>query len=1090
MLLPLLQPGAQLCHALSCPSQLHTKMHVAQATASHLLSPALQPIAVFLFKEVRLTAGPPLASSSLHTCAQCCEAVHEDKTRMDHQIQRAAPSANPAIAARDQELRKPFPPQPLRSANPQVISTPANAVPRLAPMADVSFRVQTATEAQRAQNIMRLAERAAQEDKQVSSKLQGIEALQRQQPGDGGFASASLSRAPDDTSSSLWAARASAIPTAPPPAGIESVNDVNDLLALYGSAEGSRRQVASDLQSCAPPSTGWPLNHPSLRPGGSGLRDPMRSSCAAPVDAKRSSSNNNELLRMSMNDIDVLNSPRRPAGNGTSSVWAHAAASPRGLSRDWPGDGRDAVAGYPQPSFLSGSPAAKSAASQLDGSQVRPLRDLRSNSSSQAFAAAPENDALSAIGHRPPLRASSGSSAPKLPEPAQNAGRLEIETPKCGLGVRLRHSNRGLLSVAAILPGGAADVNGQLKEGDQILAVDSAETFGKPIQDVARMFVGNEGTVVDLRICREGEVPFHVCVVRKAFQSQTCVPEPRAPTTQPESCLPGRPPPSSLGCIDGPAPLKQLLGHSEPSNETKSLLSGDREKNVAAMKVTDAGLEAKSAQKSTTDFEAASARVKMQLQEKFPQLYSEQGPGEKEFITASTEPTVASVPAPEASTATRSPELRAVFEESPFKAPGASIFLHSDAPLFQRPTRRPMDFVPSGASNAAAIVVSPPPKPVSPPTTRPSPTASPEFVSVSSASSSSAEDTPPDDPADVPAGIPPGYTNYAAAAYVLPDSPQDGRGAVAAWAPSSSVVEKAKNNMSSQLDTKTKINRPSLPPPGSLASPDNIKADDWPRASMTPESLAAFVRTIQISPTARPSQPGQARNDSAQSSNLSLPGPAAKCTSTVHARTVMMKNGNDLLEPVEAEEEAWAVEMQREEEEAAVAASTNQQQVLDACTRAPRQQPSSAALEALIVTPVSKLARLREAFESSESNAIEPKSTQPTRRDLAAVNAVAEDEGVASSFAGEDVRDDVSARTNKTSASHLTTETERDREKEREDGEMSARCTDSNQASHAEQSPTSRTSTTPSPREATNETLAGGRLEVPHGQSYLVIHVA
>ena len=80
----------------------------------------------------------------------------------------------------------------------------------------------------------------------------------------------------------------------------------------------------------------------------------------------------------------------------------------------------------------------------------------------------------------------------------------------------------------------------------------------------------------------------------------------------------------------------------------------------------------------------------------------------------------------------------------------------------------------------------------------------------------------------------------------------------------------------------------------------------------------------------------------------------------------MMKNGNDLLEPVEAEEEAWAVEMQREEEEAAVAASTN----------------------------------------------------------------------------------------------------------------------------HAEQSPTSRTSTTPSPREATNETLAGGRLEVPHGQSYLVIHVA
>ena len=1014
---------------------------------------------------------------------------------MDHQIQRAAPSANLAKAAGDQEPRKPFPPHPVRSSNPQVISTPANAVPRLAPVADMSLRVQKATEAQRAQNIMRLAERAAQEDEAVSSKLQGIEALQRQQPGDGGFESASVSRAPDATSSTLWAARESAKPTARRPAGIENVNDVNDLLALYGSAEGSRRQVASDLQSCAPPNTGWPLNHPSLRPGGSGLRDSMRSSCAAPVDAKRSSSNNNELLRMSMNDIDVLNSPRRLAGNGTSSVWAHAAASPRGLNRDSLGGGRDSVAGYPQHSLLSDSPAAKSAASQLDGSQVRPLqvrplRDLRDNSSSQAFAAALENDSLSAIGHRPPLRGSGGSSAPKLPEPAQNAGRLEIETPKCGLGVRLRHSNRGLLSVAAILPGGAADVNGQLKEGDQILAVDSAETFGKPIQDVARMFVGNEGTVVDLRICREGEVPFHVCVVRKAFRSQPCMPEPWAPPTQPESSLPGRPRLPSLVGLDGPAPLTQQLGHSEPSNETKSLLSGDREKKVAAMKVTDAGLEAMSAQKSTTDFEATSARVKMQLQEKFPQLYSEQDPGEKEFITASTEPNVTSVPAPEAPTAARSPELRAVFEESPFKAPGASIFLHSDAPLFQRPTRRPMDFVPSGASNAAAIVVSPPPKPVSPPTTRPSPTASPEFVSVSCASSSSAEDTQPDDAADVPAGIPPGYTNYAAAAYVLPDSPRDGRGAVAAWAPSSSVVKNAKNNTSPQLDTKTKINCPSLPPPGSLASPDNIKSDDLARVSMTPESLAAFVRTIQISPTARPSQPRQAPNDSAQSSNLSLPGPAAKCTSTMHARTAMMKNENDLLEPVEAEEEAWAVEMQREEEEAAVAASTNQQQVLDACTRAPRQQPSSAALEALIVTPVSKLARLREAFESSESNAIEPKYTQPTRRDLAAVNAVVQDEGMASSFAGENVRDDVSARTNKTSASHLTTETERDREKEREDGEMSARCTDSNQASHAGQSPTSRTSTTPSPREATNETLAAGQLEVSQGQPYLVIHVA
>ena len=33
----------------------------------------------------------------------------------------------------------------------------------------------------------------------------------------------------------------------------------------------------------------------------------------------------------------------------------------------------------------------------------------------------------------------------------------------------------------------------------QILAVNGVDTFGKPIQDVAKMFVGDEGTSVDLR---------------------------------------------------------------------------------------------------------------------------------------------------------------------------------------------------------------------------------------------------------------------------------------------------------------------------------------------------------------------------------------------------------------------------------------------------------------------------------------------------------------------------------------------------------------------------------------------------------------
>ena len=41
--------------------------------------------------------------------------------------------------------------------------------------------------------------------------------------------------------------------------------------------------------------------------------------------------------------------------------------------------------------------------------------------------------------------------------------KLGVKPPKCGLGVRLRHSN-GMLSVAAVLSGGAADECGQVRE--------------------------------------------------------------------------------------------------------------------------------------------------------------------------------------------------------------------------------------------------------------------------------------------------------------------------------------------------------------------------------------------------------------------------------------------------------------------------------------------------------------------------------------------------------------------------------------------------------------------------------------------------
>jgi hypothetical protein len=115
----------------------------------------------------------------------------------------------------------------------------------------------------------------------------------------------------------------------------------------------------------------------------------------------------------------------------------------------------------------------------------------------------------SSWGHEAPFYASQRNSRSCL---------LGGEAPRCGLGVRLRHSNRGILSVAMILPGGAADKSGRLAANDQILAVNGVETSGKPIQDVAKMFVGIEGSSVDLKISRNGRGPFDVTIIRQGLK--------------------------------------------------------------------------------------------------------------------------------------------------------------------------------------------------------------------------------------------------------------------------------------------------------------------------------------------------------------------------------------------------------------------------------------------------------------------------------------------------------------------------------------------------------------------------------------------
>jgi hypothetical protein len=99
---------------------------------------------------------------------------------------------------------------------------------------------------------------------------------------------------------------------------------------------------------------------------------------------------------------------------------------------------------------------------------------------------------------------SSSSSSSSSSGKNRKVGRVveEVGARMCGLGVKLRHSKNGQLSVAAIVPGGAAHSSGQINPGDAILAVGGVETIGKSLQDVASMFVGPESTPVVLTVLR------------------------------------------------------------------------------------------------------------------------------------------------------------------------------------------------------------------------------------------------------------------------------------------------------------------------------------------------------------------------------------------------------------------------------------------------------------------------------------------------------------------------------------------------------------------------------------------------------------
>ena len=144
------------------------------------------------------------------------------------------------------------------------------------------------------------------------------------------------------------------------------------------------------------------------------------------------------------------------------------------------------------------------------------LYDSRRFGGADAAAAAPSS--VQSHPHAPATAPAGGGEA--LPP----AGQM------CGIGVRVR-SLRGEMSIASVLPGGSAHESGQLGVGDRIVRVDGAEADGRPVQDVAKMFVGARDTRVDLLIVQAGTGQRRLVSLRRkpfdAAAAAACPPPPR-----------------------------------------------------------------------------------------------------------------------------------------------------------------------------------------------------------------------------------------------------------------------------------------------------------------------------------------------------------------------------------------------------------------------------------------------------------------------------------------------------------------------------------------------------------------------------------
>ncbi|EKX44445.1 hypothetical protein GUITHDRAFT_139697 [Guillardia theta CCMP2712] len=107
----------------------------------------------------------------------------------------------------------------------------------------------------------------------------------------------------------------------------------------------------------------------------------------------------------------------------------------------------------------------------------------------------------------------------------------DMASPQCGVGLVLREVS-GVIEVEEVVPGGAAHRSGQVSVRDVIRSVDSVYVgvkYGKPLEQVRPLIIGQIGTSVRFRISREGR-EFDCDIVRQptGYTPLSAAPSPKS----------------------------------------------------------------------------------------------------------------------------------------------------------------------------------------------------------------------------------------------------------------------------------------------------------------------------------------------------------------------------------------------------------------------------------------------------------------------------------------------------------------------------------------------------------------------------------